>query len=76
MMAGAADDRSIGEPGLHHWFEHVPFQCFNGLHFFFLAAALLGSVLLQSREAAALLSVLFSFASWTKKIFLLVDVEF
>lgn len=26
MMSGAADDTAIGKPGLHHWFEHVPFR--------------------------------------------------
>ena len=26
VFAGAADDESIGAPGLYHWFEHVPFR--------------------------------------------------
>ena len=26
MMTGAADDTAVGYPGLHHWFEHVPFR--------------------------------------------------
>lgn len=26
MFAGAADDESVGRPGLYHWFEHVPFR--------------------------------------------------
>src|ERR1035437_5060990 len=26
MFTGASDDMSIGLPGLHHWFEHVPFR--------------------------------------------------
>jgi len=26
VFTGAADDESIGAPGLYHWFEHVPFR--------------------------------------------------
>lgn len=26
IFTGAADDESVGLPGLHHWFEHVPFR--------------------------------------------------
>jgi len=26
IFTGAADDTSIASPGLHHWFEHVPFR--------------------------------------------------
>src|SRR3989344_2325672 len=26
IFAGAADDASVGAPGLYHWFEHVPFR--------------------------------------------------
>jgi predicted Zn-dependent peptidase len=26
MWVGAADDVAVGAPGLHHWFEHVPFR--------------------------------------------------
>lgn len=26
IMTGAADDESVGSPGLYHWFEHVPFR--------------------------------------------------
>lgn len=26
VFTGAADDERIGEPGLYHWFEHVPFR--------------------------------------------------
>lgn len=26
IFTGAADDESIGSPGLYHWFEHVPFR--------------------------------------------------
>ncbi len=26
VFTGSADDTSVGEPGLYHWFEHVPFR--------------------------------------------------
>ncbi len=26
MFTGAADDESVGKPGLYHWFEHIPFR--------------------------------------------------
>ena len=26
VFSGSADDTRIGSPGLHHWFEHVPFR--------------------------------------------------
>lgn len=26
LFVGAADDESVGLPGLYHWFEHVPFR--------------------------------------------------
>lgn len=26
VFTGAADDESIGLPGLYHWFEHIPFR--------------------------------------------------
>jgi predicted Zn-dependent peptidase len=26
VLTGSADDTTIGSPGLHHWFEHVPFR--------------------------------------------------
>jgi len=26
ILTGSADDTAIGSPGLHHWFEHVPFR--------------------------------------------------
>ncbi len=26
IFTGAADDESVGKPGLYHWFEHVPFR--------------------------------------------------
>ena len=26
VFTGSADDESVGQPGLYHWFEHVPFR--------------------------------------------------
>lgn len=26
VLVGSADDTNVGEPGIYHWFEHVPFR--------------------------------------------------